>query len=324
MTGPIRTYEYYGSSPDGWNISATLELAGDERFSYSEGWTDYTNASLSGGAGGTWRRDGDVIVFRVERVYDPIYFPWAAGRELTATVRDNALEFAHGWTLSEKTVPIKEIRVRNDDTKPKPLVLEPWGVRRMLAPGERVRIVTQGDFWYGVAEKRVEYGDDEIVYRGWSGTWATIVPESPPPQPAPPPQPKPPAPPVKPPTPPAAAAETEAEPALKPPSYVPPRVNPFPVSHGLAARLRVWIDELHTEGLGNWVKRLCKQHDALPLHATPFLLWALRTDGQVLVIDHESAAQSVEPETDDALARAALEEGARLHPELSELLSHDR
>jgi hypothetical protein len=72
------------------------------------------------------------------------------------------------------------------------------------------------------------------------------------------------------------------------------------------------------------VRRLCKQHDALPLHGTQFYVWALRTDGQVLVIDHESASQSVEPETDAALARNALAEGARQHPELSELLANNR
>ena len=47
----MKTYEDYSSSPDGWNVSCTLELTDDGRFSYSEGWTDYTNASLSGGKG---------------------------------------------------------------------------------------------------------------------------------------------------------------------------------------------------------------------------------------------------------------------------------
>lgn len=318
----MKTYEYYGSSPDGWNVSGTLELTGDERFSYSEGWTDYTNASLSGGAGGTWRREGDVIFFRAEEVYTPMYFPWAVGLELTATVRGDALEFAHGWTLSEKTIPLKEIPVRNDSAKPMPLVLEPWGVRRTLAPGERVRIVTQGEFWYGQAEKRVEYGADEIVYRGWGGTWATVVPESPTAPPAPP---KPTAPPAKPPAPPAveSAPAVESPQPLKPPSHVPPRVNPFTLSPELAARLRGWIDELPTEGDGNRVRRLCKQHDALPLHGTQSLAWALRTDGQMLVIDHESFSQGVEPETDEAAAHDALVEGARQHPELSELLARN-
>ena len=105
---------------------------------------------------------------------------------------------------------------------------------------------------------------------------------------------------------------------------MPPRVNPFPISPGLAARLRGWIDELPTEGLGNWVIRLAKQHDALPLHGTQFLLWALRTDGQVLVIDHESVMQRVEPETDDATAYAVVARGAEEHPELWELVPPSR
>jgi hypothetical protein len=86
--------------------------------------------------------------------------------------------------MSLKTTPIKEIPVRNDSAKPKTLVLEPWGVRRTLEPGERVRIVTQKEFSY--RRENVDYGDDEIVYHGWGETWATIVPEPPPPQPAPP------------------------------------------------------------------------------------------------------------------------------------------
>lgn len=310
----IKTYEYYGSSPDGWNVSGTLELEGDERFGYSEGQTDYTNASLSGGAAGTWRREGNVILFRVEKVYTPVYFPWSPGGVLPAEERGDTLDFGNGFTLSLKTIPIKEIPVRNDSAKPKPLVLEPWGVRRTLAPGERVRIVTQKEFSY--RRENVDYGEDEIVYRGWGETWATIVPEPPPHPPAPPPPPKPPAPPVKPPAP--QAVEPEPAPVLKP-----PQVNPFPISPGLAARLRGWIDELPTTGLGDWVKRLCKQHDALPLHGTQFLMWALRTDGQVLVIDHESAAQRVEAETDDALAYAAVAQGAGRHPELAELLANN-
>jgi hypothetical protein len=102
----MKTYEDYSSSPDGWNVTATLELESDGRFSYSEGWTDYTNASLSGGAGGTWRRGEGVIFFRAERVYPPMYFPWVAGQELVATVRGDALEFPHGWTLRPPSPPI--------------------------------------------------------------------------------------------------------------------------------------------------------------------------------------------------------------------------
>ncbi len=37
----MKTYEDYGQSPDGWNVSATLKLEDDGRFSYEELWTDY-------------------------------------------------------------------------------------------------------------------------------------------------------------------------------------------------------------------------------------------------------------------------------------------
>lgn len=71
----------------------------------------------------------------------------------------------------------------NDGAKPMPLVLEPWGIRHMLAPGDRVRIITQvpRNFWE--QQLRVEYGADEIVFRGSYWTWATVVPEPPPPPP---------------------------------------------------------------------------------------------------------------------------------------------
>jgi hypothetical protein len=269
-----------------------------------------------------------VIFFRAEQVYPPMYFPWEVGQELMATVRGDALEFAHGWTLDLKTVPIKEIPVRNDDTKPKPLVLEPWGIRRTLAPGERVRIVTQGDFWVGQFEK-VDYGAEEIVYRGSVATWATVVPEPPPPPPAPPPEPKPPAPERAP------AAETEpaakptVAPAAKPPVEPPtrPAAPPFvprAPSPELAALLRRWVEELSAEGPGNMISRLCIENDAIPLDCTEIYLWVLRTDGRVLCIDHESFAQRAEPEENAEVAYGKIEVGARTHPELSELLPPDR
>src|SRR4051812_39581918 len=95
----VKTFEDYSRSPDGWNVTATLDLEDDGRFSYSEGWTDYTNASLSGGAAGTWRRVEEAIIFHVESVNPPIYFPWVVGQELPAILRDGALEFERGWKL---------------------------------------------------------------------------------------------------------------------------------------------------------------------------------------------------------------------------------
>lgn len=305
----LKTYEYYGSSPDGWNVSGTLEVEDNERFGYSEGWTDYTNASLSGGATGTWHREGDVIFFRVEKVYTPVYFPWSPGGVLRAEERGDKLDFGNGWTLSLKLIPIKEIPVHNDSAKPKPLVLEPWGVRRTLAPGERVRIVTQGEFWYGQAEKRVEYGTDEIVYRGWGGTWATIVPE--PPRPS---------------------AEV-AEPAAEPPESQVTVSAPFPTgarfekrlpSRELGNLLFKWVNELDPYDPVNPINIACRVHGAIPLGGNQSYVWALRTDGLVLRFKREEFAPPGEPEEDAEVAYDMIAAGAESHPELSELLPPER
>ncbi|HEX8720431.1 MAG TPA: hypothetical protein VF736_07365 [Pyrinomonadaceae bacterium] len=306
----MKTYEYYGNSPDGWKVSGTLEVEGNERFGYSEGWTDYTNASLSGGATGTWRREGNVLLFRVEKVYTPIYFPWSVGGVLPAVERGDELDFGNGWTLSLKTIPIKEITVRNGSAKPKPLVLEPWGIRRTLAPGERVRIVTQGEFFYGQAEKRVEYGADEIVYRGWGGTWATIVPE--PQRPS------------------AEVAEPAAEPPIKPQVTAP---APFPTgarfvprkpSRELATLLFKWVNELDPYDPVSRVNRVCRVHGAIPLGGNESEAWMLRTDGLVLRFEPDKFAPPAEPEEDAEVAYGMIAAGAERHPELSELLPPDR
>ncbi|HEV7890906.1 MAG TPA: hypothetical protein VGP08_09715 [Pyrinomonadaceae bacterium] len=317
----MKTYESYSSSPDGWNVTSTLELEADGHFSYSEGWTDYTNASLSGGAGGTWRRELGCIVFRAERVYPPMYFPWEVGQELIATVRDDALEFAHGWTLSPPT-PRQEYTIKtpvsNDGTEPLTLVLKPWGIRHTLAPGEKAQVVAQGS-WDWV-KPYVERGADGIVFHGRNASWATVIPEPPPPKP------KPPAPPR---VPRAEAPKLAAKPRVKPPFKPPtkPAAPPFvprAPSPELAALLRRWIDELPTDSVGNYTNRLCKENDAIPLDGTEIYLWVLRTDGQVLCIDHESFAQRAEPEENAAVAYGMIEVGASTHPELSELLPPDR
>jgi hypothetical protein len=313
----LKTYEYYGSSPDGWNVSGTLKVEGNERFDYSEGQTDYTNASLSGGAVGTWRREGNVLLFRVEKVYTPVYFPWGGWSVLSAVERGDELDFGDGWTLSLKTIPIKEIPVRNDSAKPKTLVLEPWGVRRTLEPGERARIVTQGEFWYGQREK-VDYGDEEIVYHGWGGTWATVVPEPPPPQPAPQPESS------------AAAAAPAAEPPIKPPVTVP---APFPTgarfekrlpSRELTTLLFKWVNELDPYDPVNSFHRTCRVYGAIPLGGNQSHMWALRTDGLVLRFERDTFAPPGVPEEDAEVAYGMIAAGAERCPELLELLPPDR
>jgi hypothetical protein len=305
----LKTYEYYGSSPDGWNVSGTLKVEGNERFDYSEGQSDYTNASLSGGAAGTWRRDGDALLFRVEKVYPPLYFPWGAWSVLRAEDQGDTLDFGDGWTMSLKTVPIKEIPVHNDSARPKTLVLEPWGVRRTLAPGERVRIVTQKEFSY--RREKIDYGEDEIVYHGRGGTWATVVPE---------PQPE--------------SSTAEAVPAAGPPVKPPgPAPAPFPTgarfekrlpSRELGRLLFKWVNELDPYDPVSQVNRTCRGHGAIPLGGNGSETWMLRTDGLVLRFKHQEFAPLGEPEEDAEVAYRMIKEGARTYPELWELVPPDR
>ncbi|HEY9405727.1 MAG TPA: hypothetical protein VIQ24_23965 [Pyrinomonadaceae bacterium] len=322
----MKTYEDYSTSPDGWNVTSTLELGDDGSFSYSEWRTDYTNASLSCGASGTWQRIEGYIVFHTERVDPPIYLPLAEGQKLIARLRDGTLEFGQGWTLHPPnprqgytiTTPVS-----NDGTEPRTLVLEPWGTRHTLAPGERVEVVAEGRWWEG--EPKVERRADEIVFDGRNGSWATVVPQ--PPLPSPPPKPesitKPPAP----------SRTTRAKapkridkpsgmspvkPLVRPPV---PRFVPRAPSPELAALIRRWIEELPAEGM---INRLCKENDAVRLDCTEIYLWVLRTDGQVLCIDHESFAQRPEPEDDAEVAYGKIEVAAKTHPELLELLPPDR
>jgi hypothetical protein len=88
--------------------------------------------------------------------------------------------------------------------------------------------------------------------------------------------------------------------------------------------MRRWIDELPAKVLVNRVQRLCKENDALPLDANEFEVWALRTDGQVLYIDHDSFAQRAEPETNADTAYDKIELGMKKYPELLELLPPGR
>ncbi len=320
----MKTYADYSQHPDGWNVSSTLELEDDGQFSFSEGRTDYTNASLSGGASGTWRRGEGVIIFRAEWVSGPMDFPWAVGQELVARLRDGALDFGSGRTLSPPS-PRQEYTlttpVSNTGTEPLTLVLEPWGTRHTLAPGERVEVVAQGRWWEG--EPKLERRPGELVFDGRNGSGATVVPL---PRPPPPPKPKPrptPAPPR--------ATRAEApkplsgprgrapvQPLVRPPA---PRFEPRAPSPELAALIRRWVQALPAEGM---VNRLCKENDAILLDCSDIYLWVLRTDGQVLCIDHESFAQRAEPESDAEVAYGRIKVGAMEHPELLELLPPDR
>jgi hypothetical protein len=312
----MRTYEDYSQSPDGWNITSTLELEDDGRFRYDETWTDYTNATIGVTVDGSWRREVGAIVFHPLRVEGSVG-RWVVGQERKGVERGDTLDFGGWLTLRVSPEREQDFPVRNTGMKPLTVVLEPWGTRHTVAPGERVRVVARGPG--GMGRLEIVRGKDEVVVYGWSGSQVGVVREQKQTRAA------------APTRPPGAEA---AKPTVKLP--VAPRdtaratetefaqFEPLTPSPELAARIRRWVDELPTEGTQNWIGRLCKENDSIPLHCTQIYLWALRPDGQVLSIDHESFARRAEMENSPLMAYAALAQGARDHPELGELLPPDR
>jgi hypothetical protein len=121
----MKQYVDYSQSPDGWNVSSMLELEDDGRFVYTEGWTDYTNASLYSGARGFWLRDGSLYIFQAESVEGLMYFPWKVGEELKAVGRERTLDFGQGWTLREPPEREVNIPLRSNAPSPKPPAATP-------------------------------------------------------------------------------------------------------------------------------------------------------------------------------------------------------
>ena len=95
-------------------------------------------------------------------------------------------------------------------------------------------------------------------------------------------------------------------------------MNPF--SPELAERIQRHLTDLPNQ-LGAWPVRLSKKKlNALPLHGNQIYLWALRPDGVVLCLDHESASLPVWEESDPLTLYAVLVHGAQKYPELQELV----
>jgi hypothetical protein len=311
----MKFYEDYSQSPDGWNITSNLKLEDDGRFCYDETWTDYTNATIGVMVEGSWRREVGAIVLLPLRVEGSVG-RWVVGQERKGIEQGDTLDFG-GW-LTLRVPPDREqdFPVRNTGAKPLTVVLEPWGTRHTVAPGERVRVVAHGPG--GMGRLEIVRGAEEVVVYGWSGSRVEIVREQKQTRAAAPMQ--------------SPGAEA-TKPIVKPPftprdtarvaGQVFARFEPLTPSPELAARIRRWVDELPTEGMQNWAGRLCKQNGSIPLHSTQIYLWALRPDGQVLSIDHESFARRAELENDPVTAYAALAQGARTHPEIGELLTHN-
>lgn len=306
-----------GAGAIGWTKKeSALQLDDDGRFRYSELWGDY-----AGGGGvtveGTWKREGDAIVLLPLRVPWEIG-EWVEGQERKGVERGDTLDFGDGFTLRVPPDREEDVAVRNTGKKPLTVVLEPSGTRHEVAPGERVRIVASGPGGYGGLQ--VNRGAEKVVVYGWTGSQVTLVRE--------PVQPKPVA--AKR-TPDNGTGRKDAAKLPVAPTVLTPleeskfaRFEPRAPSPALALRLRQWVDELQTEGMQNRIGRLCKINDAIPLHWTQLDVWALRTDGQVLCIDHESAAGRAEPENMRRTAHAVLAKGAATRPELWELLPPDR
>jgi len=90
----------------------------------------------------------------------------------------------------------------------------------------------------------------------------------------------------------------------------------------LSNRLQELIDELDPpDELGYWPTRVCKYElNALPLHGNLIFIWALRPDGTLLRMDHESLGHPTEPETDVFLIYAVLTNASSKIPELRDLV----
>jgi hypothetical protein len=254
----MKVYEDFSSSPSGWNVTSTLEVADDGRFTYSEAWTDYTSASLYGGAAGSWRRGVNGIFFRAESVEGSMYFPWIAGEELFATADGDGLHFPNSWTLRPPRTPAEYVPphtpLQESESKSKP----------SSAP----HVLKVDTFAANSSQKPLP-------------------------------------------------VEQVIKPSIA-------RFEPRTPSAGLTGLMRRWIDELPAEALVNRLQRLCKENDAILLDANEFELWALRTDGQVIYIEHDSIAQRAEPETNADTAYEKIALATRKYPELRELLPLDR
>jgi hypothetical protein len=124
-------------------------------------------------------------------------------------------------------------------------------------------------------------------------------------------------PPITRPAPPIARAPLRTPVAAAEPRAAAPARIPSPA---LSARIQSLIDEIAPPPSGLGLQRLCREWNVLPLHSNSIYLWALRPDGVVFCIDHESFRQDGEPETDPHALYSAFVHGAQRHPELRELI----
>ncbi len=100
-------------------------------------------------------------------------------------------------------------------------------------------------------------------------------------------------------------------------AHAPPPAHPADA----AARIQARIDTLRADATGEWPIRILKESaNALPAHANALHVWALRTDGGVLRMDHEALGHPIEPETDPLTRFAVIAQCALRYPELADMI----
>ena len=96
----------------------------------------------------------------------------------------------------------------------------------------------------------------------------------------------------------------------------------IPMTADMSRRIQDRIDALDPpDEPGYWPTRVCKYElNALPLHGNLIYIWALRPDGVLLRMDHETLNHPTEAETDLFLEYAVLATSSKTDPELRALL----
>jgi hypothetical protein len=159
----VKLYEDNSQSPEGWNVTSTLELQDDGRFRFDETWTDYTGPGAGVTVEGGWRQEDGAVVLRPLRVNGEVG-DWVVGQERKGVESGDTLDFGGSLTLRVAPEREQDVAVRNTGTKPLTLVLEPPGTRHTLAPYERVRVVVRGHG--GAGRLQVVRRPDKVVVAG--------------------------------------------------------------------------------------------------------------------------------------------------------------
>ncbi len=90
---------------------------------------------------------------------------------------------------------------------------------------------------------------------------------------------------------------------------------------GAPERIQARINALNPTALGQWPIRVFKEDlNALPLHGNAIFVWALRTDGEIVRMDHEAFGHPSAREDDPLTRFAVVAQGALRYPELADVI----